>query len=67
MEHTMAGFDGPDINSTISEISTALRALEALPEAEKQTPMVQAEIGYLTKALELRQEEEKRAGKTPTS
>ena len=52
------GFDGPDLNSPISEISTALRDLEALPEKERSHLLVKMNIAYLRQALEFREEEE---------
>ncbi|TIL59669.1 MAG: hypothetical protein E5Y79_13085 [Mesorhizobium sp.] len=54
------GFDGPDLTSPISEISTALRDLEGLPEADKG-PLQQAMIAYFRETLRFREEDAMRA------
>ncbi|MER9893292.1 hypothetical protein NKJ40_14570 [Mesorhizobium sp. M0119] len=48
----LLGFDGPDLTSPTSELLTALRDLEDLPEADKG-PLEQIRISYLREALRL--------------
>ncbi|SIT58836.1 hypothetical protein BQ8794_60145 [Mesorhizobium prunaredense] len=55
------GFDGPDLTSSISEISTALHDLEGLPEAERNQPLAQAMIAYYRETLRAREEDERAA------
>jgi hypothetical protein len=67
MKNMAQSLGGPDSNSPISEISAALRELEALPDEEKANPLVRMDLAYLRKALELREAEERdRAGSQTT-